>query len=185
MIVLFAYLLIANLGLLFITGCDDSTSPEPDNPLDMPYAVEIDPADFVDSSFTGNEFFPLSTGTTYIYEGRDEDGLTVRVEEEYTGDTRVVLGVTCVVVNAREYVDGDLVEDTFDWYAQDKLGNVWYFGEFSQEIENGEVVDTHGSWEAGIDGALPGVIMLAHIPSKACGTARSIGKVRPRTWPRC
>ena len=57
--------------------------------------------------------------------------------------------------------DGDLVEDTFDWYAQDGAGNVWYLGEDSREIEQGQVVSTEGSWEWGVDGALPGVIMWA------------------------
>jgi hypothetical protein len=67
-----------------------------------------------------------------------------------------------VVVRAREYEDDELVEDTYDWYAQDLKGNVWYFGEASQEIEGGAVVSTEGSWEAGVDGALPGIIMLAN-----------------------
>jgi hypothetical protein len=54
------------------------------------------------------------------------------------------------------------LEDTFDWFAQDTEGNVWYLGEESKEYEGGEVVSTAGSWEAGVDGALPGVIMWAH-----------------------
>jgi len=107
-----------------------------------------------------NLFFPLEPGTTYVFEGETEDGLE-RVEVEITDQTRVVMGVTCVVVHAREYLDGELVEDTFDWFAQDLDGNVWYFGEDSKELENGVVVSTEGSWEAGVDGALPGIIMLA------------------------
>jgi hypothetical protein len=59
------------------------------------------------------------------------------------------------------FEDGELVEDTRDWYAQDVAGNVWYLGEETAEYENGEVVTTAGSWEAGVDGALPGIVMLA------------------------
>jgi hypothetical protein len=55
-----------------------------------------------------------------------------------------------------------LAEETLDWYAQDQAGNVWYFGEDSKEIENGTVVSTKGSWEAGVDGAKPGVVMQAN-----------------------
>ena len=61
----------------------------------------------------------------------------------------------------RVFEDGELVEDTFDWYAQDTDGNVWYLGEDSKEYEDGEVVSTEGSWEAGVDGALAGIIMKA------------------------
>ena len=149
-------------GLLLVTACEDDDDLLPTNPLDMPYLVDIDPANFEDTALTGNDFFPITPGTTYVYEGEDEDGLAVRVEEEHTTDTKVIMDITCVVVNAREYEDGELVENTFDWYAQDKQGNVWYFGEDSREMEDGQVVDTHGSWEADVDGALPGVIMLAH-----------------------
>lgn len=147
---------------LLVMGCDDNNNdPDPENPADMPYDVVIDPVDFEDTNITGNDFFPFPIGGTMVYEGQDEDGIVVRVEEEYTTQTKVIMGVTCIVVNAREFEGGELVEDTFDWYAQDKSGNIWYFGEASQDIENGEVVSTAGSWEAGVDGALPGIIMLA------------------------
>ena len=54
-----------------------------------------------------------------------------------------------------------MIEDTLDWYGQDAQGNVWYLGEETAEYENGEITTTHGSWEAGVDGALPGIVMLA------------------------
>lgn len=150
----------AILGLVLLaTGCkDDSVSVE--NPIDMPYSVTIDPEDFINENITGNTFFPIQTGRTLVYEGEDEDGAQIRVEETFTGDTKVILGVTCIIVNAKEYEDGELIEDTFDWYAQDNQGNIWYFGEDSNEIEDGEVVSKEGSWEAGKDGALPGIIMF-------------------------
>ncbi|MGH7580586.1 MAG: hypothetical protein ACREM9_10475, partial [Gemmatimonadales bacterium] len=62
-------------------------------------------------------------------------------------------------VHDRVFLDGELIEDPFDWYAQQNTGDVWYLGEDSKEIENGEVVSTEGSWEAGADGAKPGIIM--------------------------
>jgi hypothetical protein len=71
------------------------------------------------------------------------------------------MGVTTSIVRETEWEDGELVEDTFDWFAQDVDGNVWYFGEDSKEYEDGEVVSTAGSWEAGVDGAKPGIIMQA------------------------
>ena len=122
------------------------------------YSVDIDPDNFVE--VVDNPFYPLTPGMTFIYEGETEDG-TVRVEDYITRETKQVMGVTCVVVRNREWEDGDLIEETFDWYAQDTEGNVWYFGEDSKEYDDGDV-STAGSWEAGVDGALPGIIMKAN-----------------------
>jgi hypothetical protein len=118
----------------------------------------IDPADFV--SQIDNPYYPLTPGTTFVYDG-EEDGEAEHTETEVTSETKTILGVTCVVVHDQVWVEGELAEDTLDWYAQDKDGNVWYFGEDSKEIEDGEVVSTEGSWEAGADGAQPGIVMLA------------------------
>jgi hypothetical protein len=128
-------------------------------PTETPYAPVIDPGNFV----TGidNPFFPLQPGTTFVYEGQTEKG-NERNEVAVTHETRVILGVTCVVVEDTVTVDGNVVEVTLDWYAQDRDGNVWYFGEDSKEYENGVVVSTAGSWEAGVDGAQPGIIMEAN-----------------------
>lgn len=122
------------------------------------YTVDIDPADFVE--VIDNPYFFLTPDAKYIYEGETEDGLE-RIEVEILDEAKEVLGVTTTVVRDSVYLDGELSEDTFDWYAQDKEGNVWYFGEDSKEYENGEVVSTEGSWQAGVDGALPGIIMYA------------------------
>lgn len=102
--------------------------------------------------------FPLAPGTTLQYENRGS-GETVVVE--VLEDTRVVNGVLATVVRDRVYERGELVEDTYDWFAQDRSGNVWYLGEESREAEAGEVTGTEGSWEWGADGALPGIIMWA------------------------
>ena len=71
------------------------------------------------------------------------------------------MGVSTTVVRDTVTIDGALVEDTYDWYAQDQEGNVWYFGEETAEYEDGEIVSTAGAWEAGVDGALPGIVMEA------------------------
>src|SRR6185436_5451727 len=76
--------------------------------------------------------------------------------------TRNILGVNTTIVHHRSYQDGVLIEDTFDWFAQDEDGNVWYFGEDTRELDaSGNVISTEGSWEAGVNGAKPGIIMLA------------------------
>lgn len=136
----------------------DDTSVAPSGEAEEPYAPVIEPANFVEG--VDNQYFPLTPGTTYIYEGETEDG-TERIEVYVTHETKEILGVNCVVVRDTVSLDGELVEDTFDWYAQDKDGNVWYMGEDSKEYEDGEAVSTEGSWEAGVDGAMPGIIMEA------------------------
>jgi hypothetical protein len=119
----------------------------------------FDPNNFVRT--VDNPFFPLVPGTTYFYEGQS-DGVPTSTVIEVTSQTKRILGVRTTVVHELNYEDGVLIEETFDWYAQDKQGNVWYFGEDSRELdENGNVISTEGSWEAGVDGAQPGIIMLA------------------------
>jgi len=122
------------------------------------YAPQIDPARFVEQ--VDNEFFPLVPGTTFLYELASG---SEHVEIYVTEERREVMGVSCVVVRDREYEDEELVEETHDWYAQDADGNVWYFGEDTKELEGGEVVSIAGSWEAGVDGALPGIVMKGQL----------------------
>lgn len=123
------------------------------------YAPKIDPSDFVKR--VDNPYFPLKPGTTLVYEGKTEDG-TERVEDTVLRETRTIMGVECTVLHDKVFVNGEKVEDTFDWHAQDNEGNVWYFGENSRDFENGEIVSRGGSFEAWKDGALPGIIMPAH-----------------------
>jgi hypothetical protein len=119
------------------------------------YAPHINPADF--TTTIDNKYFPLKPGTTFVYEGNGE-----RDEFAVTSDTKKVMGVECVVIVDKAWEDGKLIEQTYDWHAQDKEGNVWYFGEDTKEYKNGKVVSTKGSWEAGVDGAKPGIIMQAN-----------------------
>ena len=119
----------------------------------------INPQDF--TTVINNPFFPLVPNTTYVYVGTTE-GSAARDEFAVTRRTKVILGVTCREVRDRGYIDGVLAEDTLDWFAQDTDGNVWYFGEDTKELDaNGNVVSTEGSWQAGVNGAQPGIVMEA------------------------
>ena len=122
------------------------------------YEADVDPANFV--AVVDNPYFPMLVGSRWVYEG-EADGEAERVEIVVTDEPKTVMGIAATVVRDSVYVDNELVEDTYDWFAQDRDGNVWYLGEDSQEIEDGEVVSTEGSWEAGVDGALPGIVMPA------------------------
>ncbi len=126
--------------------------------LRVEYNPPFNPLSFVPG--VDHPLFPLVPGTTYTYEKDTADGLET-TEVEVLHATKVILGVTCVVVRDIVTLDGDLVEDTLDWFAQDVFGNVWYLGEESKDYENGVLVSTEGSWEAGVDGAVAGIIMLA------------------------
>jgi hypothetical protein len=121
------------------------------------YAVDLSPADFVPS--VTNVYFPLVPGSSYAYEAETGEGLE-RTEIEVLAGSREVMGLSATVVHDVVTLDGQLIEDTYDWYAQDRLGNVWYLGEDVSNYEDAQFVDKAGSWEAGIDGALPGIIMF-------------------------
>ena len=123
--------------------------------LDIPF----NPAAFSGHAID-NPLLPLVPGTRTVYEGPTVDGFE-HVVIEVTRTTRVVLGITCVELHDVASLDGNVIEDTLDWYAQDVDGNVWYFGEDAKTIASGVVVSTAGSWEAGVAGALPGVVMPA------------------------
>jgi hypothetical protein len=108
-----------------------------------------------------NPFLPFVPGTRMVYRSTDA-GETGREVVLVTHRTRLVDGVRVRVVRDRAYVGGELVEDTRDWYAQDRRGNVWYFGENTKTLENGTVTSTKGSWAAGRNGASAGIVMEAH-----------------------
>lgn len=156
--------LVIFLGALIIisSGCTDNSDSE-NAPVqettneDMTNDSVVDPADFVEG--VDNPYFPLEPGTTFVYEGQVETVAT-DLEVYVTDQTKDVMGVTTTVVRENESIDGELVEEAYSWYAQDVDGNVWYFGRDAKEYDNGEVSGTTGSWEAGVDGAQPGVVML-------------------------
>jgi len=104
---------------------------------------------------------PMAPGSRWVYRSVDGDGTRQRVVVTVTRATRVVNGITARVVHDVAREQGEIVEDTFDWYAQDRRGNVWYLGEDTREYKDDKVVSTEGSWEAGVDGARAGIIMPA------------------------
>jgi hypothetical protein len=121
--------------------------------------VPFDPSNFV--AHIDNPYLPQTPGTVYRLRSETPEGVEINIIT-ITRLTKMILGVAATVVHDQVFLNGELSEDTFDWEAQDKQGNVWYFGEDSKEIENGQVVSTEGSWQAGLNGARPGIIMLAH-----------------------
>ena len=127
--------------------------------LDVNYNPVINPDNFVDS--VTNIYFPLHPGTIHTYQSPTEDGLETIVVTVLS-ETKIVAGVKCTVVSDIVSIDGQVIEDTNDWFAQDKEGNVWYMGEDVSNYEDGVFEDNEGSFEAGVDGAKPGIIMLAH-----------------------
>jgi hypothetical protein len=151
-----------------------------------------DPLDFDDPN--DNLYFPMAIGDTYVYEAEDDDELILN-KITNTGVIKTILSVDCFVVYDVEEVSPDdganwyMTEETYDWYAWDNLGNVWYFGEDTTEYlfdDNWNPIGTskEGSWEAGVDGALPGILMLADPMPGMCyeqeyyeGEAEDMGKV--------
>ena len=123
------------------------------------YHPAIHPADF--SPDVTNGWFPLQPGTTYVYTGT-KDGQKALDVVQVSPATRKVDGVVTRVVNDRLFLNNVLEERTADYYAQDRCGNVWYFGEDTATLDgNGKVTDRSGSFRAGLNGAQPGVYIQA------------------------
>ncbi|MEU6134060.1 hypothetical protein [Nocardioides sp. NPDC047086] len=123
-------------------------------------ATDLDPTEF--TTEVTNPWFPLEPGTRWTYRETTEDGETLDVIVTATSVTREIAnGVTARVVRDTVTRDGEVVEDTLDWYAQDGAGTVWYLGEHTAEFENGKIATREGSFEAGVDAARAGVIMPA------------------------
>jgi hypothetical protein len=123
--------------------------------------VNLDPADF--STEIDNPYWPMTPGSRWVYKESDKEGNVQDVEVTVTDQTKVIAnGVEARVVHDVVSEDGKPVEITDDWYAQDSVGNIWYLGEDTAEYEKGKVVSREGSFEAGVDGAQPGIILPAN-----------------------
>jgi hypothetical protein len=148
-----------NLTILAIavslTACGGSSGESSELPRGNE-TVELDPADF--SADVDNPYWPMRPGSRWIYRETDSDGAK-RVVVTVLDRTRTVDGIEARVVHDVVTEGGVLVEDTYDWYAEDADGNVWYLGEDTKEYEDGRLVGTHGSWEAGVDGAQAGIAL--------------------------
>jgi hypothetical protein len=124
------------------------------------YHPRIDPAHF--SPHVTNRWFPLKVGRTFVFTGT-KDGKRALDLVMATSRTKRIDGVRTRIVEDRLYLNDVLEERTSDYYAQDRCGNVWYFGEDTAELDRrGHVTSREGSFHAGVHGAQPGVFMQAH-----------------------
>jgi hypothetical protein len=142
---------MAVVALLVAAACGGSSQsslPQGSEP------ANLDSADF--ASRIDNPYWPMAPGSRWVYREGDQ-----RTVVAVTDKSKRILGIPATVVHDVVTEDGALVEDTWDWYAQDKEGNIWYLGEATKEFENGKVKSTEGSWEAGVDGAEAGIIVPA------------------------
>ncbi len=126
------------------------------------YEPDLSPANFSDPTNITNPYRLFPPGKTFVYEAQTDEGLQ-RVEVKRLPDTKTIMGIECAVVLDQVWLADILIEETYDWFAQDNAGNLWYMGE---DVDNynhdGTFKDHHGAWEAGVDGALPGIIMGAN-----------------------
>jgi len=125
---------------------DDPVAPPPPGPT---YRATVD-----------HLYLPLAPGARWVYEG-EQDGVPRHEETRVLAQRRTILGVSCTTVVEEVTDDGELVEVTRTWLAQDTAGNVWRFGEESVEYEDGQPVAGGDSWEAGVDGARPWIVLAA------------------------
>jgi hypothetical protein len=174
------------------SGSPGATPRPPRWVLHGKYTASIDPSNFVAS--VDNRYFPLTPGTSFHYRG--VRGTTAQTDDVVvTRGVKYVLGVKCTVVRDTVSERGRPVERTFDWYAQDVEGNVWYMGEDSFELQNGRFARASDSWQAGKNGAQPGIIMRGqprsgqvyrqeyYPPGEALDQARVLGLQKPLRVP--
>lgn len=122
--------------------------------------VHLDPTTF--TTEIDNPYWPMKPGTRWTYRETDGEGGVAKVVVVVTQQTKKLAnGITARVVRDTVSEDGQIVEDTNDWYAQDAKGNIWYLGEQTAEFEGGKVTSRAGSFEAGVDGAVPGIAVPA------------------------
>jgi hypothetical protein len=134
------------IGTATFLACGDSLGP--DNTPPVPTNLQ---------ATVTNSFFPLAAGTKRVYRTQTSAGL--EIDTVLVSGTKVINGVTATEVHDHVYLADTLSEDTFDWFAQDSAGNVWYLGEDTKQYEHGVLVGTEGTWQWGVHGALPGIIM--------------------------
>src|SRR5215204_1028305 len=160
----------AALVMLFAAGCganENAASGQKGkgsgSPQDLPQGaepVQPDPQGF--TTRIDNPYWPMDPGTRWTYSETDQEGARLKVVVTVSDETKKIAnGVIARVVRDTVTENGEIIEDTFDWYAQDEEGNIWYLGENTAEFENGKLKTKEGSFEAGVDGALSGIIMPA------------------------
>jgi hypothetical protein len=145
-------------AVLLLAACGGGSNSSSELPTGSGPA-KLDPADF--TTEIDNPYWPLSPGSRWVYQ-EIENGDVQRVTVTVTDRTKTIDGIEARVVHDLVTTpDGKKVEDTFDWYAQDSKGNLWYLGEDTKEYEGGKVISSEGSWEHGVDGAEAGIVVAA------------------------
>lgn len=144
------------MGLAITASCSSDDDNGSSNPPD--YLPDITQAVFTNSTDITNPFYGPDAGKVYIYEAREvgmDPEEEIRIER--LSSTKNIMGITCIIQRDRAYLDGILIEDTEDWLAQDDDENLWYMGEFVKNYDDeGNFKNNDGSFEYGMDGALPG-----------------------------
>ena len=148
-------------AVLALAACGGGGSDSESSSSSLPQGtkpVKLDPADF--TTEIDNPYWPMRPGSHWVYR-EVENGEAQRVDVTVTNRTKTLGGIEARVVHDRVSRNGETLEDTYDWYAQDSAGNLWYLGEDTAEYENGKLKTKEGSWAAGVDGAEPGVVVPA------------------------
>lgn len=135
---------------------------DPVRVIDGTYNPNVSLSNFSDPTNFTNPYWPHEFEKSYILESQTAEGLE-KIEKVRIDETKVIMGITCAVIHDRVWLNNILIEETYDWHAQDNAGNLWYFGEKVVNFNpDGTFKDNAGSWEAGVDGAKPGIVMLAN-----------------------
>jgi hypothetical protein len=150
-----AVTILASGALAVATGCGGATHAATNGLPKGSERVKLDPAEF--TAQIDNPYWPMPVGARWVY----REGATQRVEVTVLSGTEQILGIDSRVVHDVVSENGKVVEDTYDWYAQDRKGNIWYMREDTKEYGKNGSVDTAGSWRGGVNGAHPGVIVPA------------------------
>ena len=138
-------------------GLKSQLSEDLSNDASPSFISSFDPADF--THVINNRYYTRTPGMYAAYEKETANGI-VREALLVTGETKTVMGIMTLVVRDRVWLNDELLEDTSNWLAQDKKGTVWDFGEAVDHYQDGRLISHDGSWEAGVDGAKPGVMMV-------------------------
>lgn len=133
----------ARLDLCDVLGSDEYC---PD--LDVPFSATV-----------MNGFMPLIPGRTLVYQGLNDEGELEEIRVTALDETIEIAGITCREVRDTVTIDDEVIEDTFDWFAEAPDGSVWYLGEISLNYEDGFLESLEGSWRTDHEGALPGIVM--------------------------
>ena len=140
-------IMISLLCGAMLAACSSSTAP-----------VETPPTPTHLQSAVTNQYYPLTPGTLTVFHTQNADGLEID-SLRVASVTKVINGFDATEVHDIVYLNGSVIEDTYDWFAQDSAGNVWYLGEDTKQYDSGVVVGTAGTWQWGVQGATPGVVM--------------------------